>query len=769
MTIRALKSALLYGCALIAANDVTAQEALPRTEPAPAAITEPSRDKTAPSWPQNAKARAGAPNIVLVLLDDAGFGATSTFGGAAQTPSLDRLAREGLRYNAFHVSALCSPTRASLLSGRTDHQVGFGSVADAAAGYPGYNAHWPRSAVSIARVLRDNGYSTAAFGKWHNTPYDEISPVGPFDRWPTGLGFEYFYGFLAGYDSQWAPRLYRNTLPVDRARTAGDHLTADLVDDAVGWLRKHEAVAPDKPFFLYFAPGATHWPHHVAKEWIAKYRGRFDQGWDRLREETFARQKAQGVIPANAELTPRPAELPAWNSLKPEERALFARQMEVYAAFMEHTDREIGRLLDTLTADGVADNTAIFYIAGDNGGSGEGGLEGRDLLRGDGSAPSAAERLGQADRQGEEIFDNHYSAAWAWATNTPFQWTKQVASHLGGARDPLIVSWPARIKDKGGLRAQFQHITDIAPTIYELAGVQFPDTVDGVRQLPLEGKSFAASFLDPAAPSTHERQVFETSGNRAIYKDGWWAGARHVPPWGGVRAEQAPIGQHPWELYDLRNDFSQAHDLASSRPEKLAELTALFDSEAKRTQIYPLAPKRERLASPADGRQSFVYRPGADHIPSRIGPKVSGRAHRITADITIPEQGAEGVIFADGGDYGGFALYVRDGRLTYAAKAFGNVAGKIAAPDPLPKGAVRIVFDFEPAQPQTPPGPRGPFPGRGRLYVNGSAVADGPLENLVTSYNETLDVGKDTGAPVGPYAAPFAFTGAIDAVRLDLQ
>jgi arylsulfatase len=725
-----------------------------------------------PTWPKDPQAPAGAPNIVLVLLDDAGFGATATFGGAAATPELDRLARSGLRYNAFHVSALCSPTRAALLSGRTDHQIGFGSVADAAAPYPGYNARWPRDSASIARVLRDNGYSTAAFGKWHNTPYAEISPAGPFDRWPTGLGFEYFYGFLAGYDSQWTPRLYRGTAPADPTKSAGQgyHLTTDLVDDAIHWLRRHEAVAPQKPFFLYLAPGATHWPHHVPKEFIAKYSGKFDQGWDRLREETFARQKALGVIPADAELTPRPAELPAWDSLTPEQRALYTRQMEVYSAFLEHTDREVGRLLDTLREDGIADNTLILYIAGDNGGSGEGGLEGRDLINADGSVPSARERLKQADRFGEERFDNHYSAAWAWASSTPFQWVKQTASHLGGSRDPLIVSWPARIADKGGLRTQFQHITDIAPTIYEAAGVKPPETVDGARQIPLEGASFVKSFFDSSTPSSHRRQVFETSGNRAIYEEGWWAGARHVPPWGPQRADLTPLGQHPWELYDLTRDFSQAHDLAAERPEKLAELVALFETEAKRTQIYPILPERKPLPSPADGRDVFIYRPGADDIPSRIGPKFSGRAHSIVADLVVPKGGADGVLFADGGDYGGFALYVKDGLLQYDANSFGEITGHVASKTRLPSGALRVSFEFTPVPGEKPKGPRGPFAGTGKLFVGDALAGEGRIENLVLSYNETLDLGRDDGSPVSPaYASPFPYRGEIKSARVELR
>ncbi|QGM46415.1 arylsulfatase [Methylocystis heyeri] len=766
---------LFVSAALVLSSRVQAEETLPKPEPATAAILDPSRDATPAAWPTAVKANEGAPNVVLVLLDDAGFGAASTFGGPAKTPELDRLAARGLKYNAFHVSALCSPTRAALLSGRTDHQIGFGSVADGATGYPGYNAHWPKSAASLARVLRDNGYSTAAFGKWHNTPYDEISPVGPFDRWPTGLGFEYFYGFLAGYDSQFAPRLYRNTTPVDQTRTEKDgyHLTTDLVEDAVKWLHAHEAVAPQKPFFLYFAPGATHWPHQVQKDWIRKYRGKFDQGWDKLREETFARQKALGVIPANAALTPRPAELPAWDSLNDDQKKLFARQMEVYAAFMEQTDFEIGRLLKSIEKDGFADNTLVLYIAGDNGGSGEGGVDGRDVINADGTVPPAAARLQRADEFGEEIFDNHYAAAWAWASSTPFQWTKQVASHLGGTRDPLIVSWPAKIKTHGELRTQFQHVTDIAPTIYELAGITPPDKVDGFAQTPLEGKSFAASFFDAAAPSSHKQQVFETSGNRAIYQGGWWAGARHAAPWSARRGELA-IGQNPWELYNLDQDFSQARDLAKDRPDKLRELTALFDSEARRTQIYPLLPARKEPPSPADGRTVFDYRPGADHIPQRIGPKFNRRAHSIVADVTLPEA-PEGVIFADGGDYGGFSLYVKDGKLVYLATAWGNVTGKIVSREKLSRGAARIGVEFIPDATNPPPvltsfEPRVVYAGKVVLSVDGAEAAQGRIENLQFSYNETLDVGLDSGAPVSPdYASPFPFNGQIDKVRVELR
>ncbi|MDR3437394.1 arylsulfatase [Telmatospirillum sp.] len=758
---------LTLGTALAAAGS----EVAPGQEPPFKGRIDADRAKSIAYWPKPAEANPGAPNILVVLLDDAGFGASSTFGGPAQTPELDRLAAGGLRYNAFHVNAVCSPTRASLLTGRTDHQVGFGQVVEASTGFPGYNSIWPKSTASVAKILKENGYSTAAFGKWHNTPIGETGPTGPFDRWPTGLGFEYFYGFMAGWDNQWEPRLYRGTTPVEPPAKPeqGYHLTIDLVDDAIRWLRQHDAVAPQKPFFMYFATGATHSPHQVPKEWIAKYKGKFDQGWDRLREETFARQKALGVIPTNAELTPRPDELPAWESLSADERALLARQMEVYAAFLEQTDHEVGRLLHALQEEGKVDDTLVFYIAGDNGGTPEGGLEGHDVLTPDGKNASVSERLQQIEYLGSDLYDNVYAAGWAWASSTPFQWMKQVASHLGGTRDPLIVSWPRHIPDEGGLRGQFQHVTDIAPTIYEVAGIQFPDAVDGVKQLPLEGKSFAASFAHSDAPSTHHVQVFESMGNRGIYKDGWWAGARHLVPWEfWAKSNTAEIGQHPWELYNLAEDYSQAHDLAAQNPGKLKEMVTLFDKEAKRTNIYPLVPKREAQPLPADGRTSFVYRTGVERIPSQIGPKLNGRSHTVTADVVMPVDTASGVIIADGGHSGGFTLYIKDGRVTYETNARGNSTGKVTAPEPLSVGTHHIVVDVIATSPAKP-GNR-LFPGKVSLSVDGAAPSEGEIANLVLAYNGNLDIGKNLGTPVSTaYASPFPFTGTIETVTIDLK
>ncbi|MGA3078881.1 MAG: arylsulfatase [Bryobacteraceae bacterium] len=770
----------------IPAAAIRAADILPKPDPAFKGKIDPSRDKSSPDWPTRTSARKGAPNVVLILLDDVGFGATATFGGPVPTPYLDQLASSGLRYNRFHVNSLCSPTRAALLSGRNDHEIGFGTVVEGASGYPGYNSIWPKSAVSIAEVLKQNGYSTAAFGKWHNTPVWETNPAGPFDHWPTSLGFEYYYGFMGGADSQWHPRLYRNTTAVEPPATPaqGYHLTTDLVNDASRWLQQHDAVSPQKPFFLYFATGATHTPHHVAKEWIEKFAGKFDQGWDSLRQQTFARQREFGIIPANAELTPRPKELPAWDSLNANQKKLLAHEMEVYAAFLAQTDYEVGRLLANIKAEGHTEDTIVFYIAGDNGASAEGGPEGIDAYTVDGKKQTTEERLQHIDDLGGELFINHYAASWAWATNTPFQWSKQVASHLGGTRDPLIVSWPGHIKDAGGLRTQFHHVTDIAPTLYELAGVELPDVVNGVKQLPLEGVSMVYSFDHPDQPSAHKIQYFEMLGNRGIYKDGWWAGSRHLLPWQSSQLanwEQHSPEQNPWELYNLNEDYSQAHDLAAQNPEKLKELQQLFDSEARRNNVYPLVPHRALPPAPGGGQTSFVYHAGVQRIPTSSAPRVVGHAHRITADLDVPAGGAEGVILAQGGRYGGYTLYVKDGRVTYEVNAFGNRSGIIVSSKPLEAGKAHIVVDFVPdeSKPSKEPVPGGvgqgaqvrPVgPGFAHLSINGEPAGETPIAIFGGYYYETFDIGSDLGTPVSSsYASPFPFNGKIDAVRVDIR
>lgn len=731
-----------------------------------------------PDWPASTKAPAGAPNIVLVLLDDVGYGSSSTFGGPVQTPGIEQLARQGLKYNSFHVNSLCSPTRASLLSGRNSHQLGFGTVIENATGYPGYTSIWPKNAASVAEVLRQNGYSTAAWGKWHNTPAWELTDAGPFDHWPTSLGFEYWYGFQSGWDNQWLPRLYRNTVAVEppKSPAQGYNLTADLANDAIHWLHQHDAVYGDtKPFFLYFATGAIHTPHHVPTQWIARYKGKFDQGWDRLREETFARQKKLGVIPANAELTARPAELPAWDSLTPDQKKLYSHEAEVAAGFLAQADYEVNRILAAIKEEGRADNTLVFYIVGDNGASGEGGLEGLDLRTSTGEGDSIAHRLPHLDQLGSAEYLNHYSAAWAWALDAPFQWTKQVASHLGGTTDPLIVSWPAKIKDKGGLRTQFQHVNDIAPTIYDVAGITFPDTVNGVKQLPLEGKSLAYTFDHPDEPTHHTLQYFELGGNRGIYQDGWWAGIRYLLPWQAQLPEKPndDVNFRKWELYNLNADFSQAHDLAASNPAKLTELQTLFDSEARRNQVYPLAPLRGPQPSPADGRRHFIYRDGVRRLTLHEVPDVAARSHTLQADVEVHGAADHGVIIAEGGHWGGYTLYVKDGHIVYEVNANGVTQGRIVSRQPLVAGHNHIELDLAAdntsADPNSYPN-RAERGGTGRLSVNGKAAGEAHFANFGGFTNETLDVGQDLGSPVSPeYTTPFNFTGHVDQVVIDLK
>lgn len=737
-----------------------------------------TRDASKPDWPTHVTAHSGAPNVVLILLDDVGFGATSVFGGPVDAPELQKLADGGLRYNRFHVNAMCSPTRAALLSGRNSHEMTFGNIAELAAGYPGYNSLWPKESASVAEVLKENGYSTAAFGKWHNTPMWEVNAAGPFDRWPTGLGFEYFYGFLSAQTSQWEPTLYRNTLPADplAAPRPGYHLTTDLVNDAVSWVHRHDALAPDKPFFLYFATGATHVPHHVPAEWIAKYKGKFDEGWDVLRARSFAQQKKLGVIPANAQLTPRPKEIPAWDSLSADQKKLLARQMEVYAGFLAHTDHEVGRLLAGIRADGHNGDTIVFYIPGDNGASAEGGFEGRDAAGVDGKAPSVSDRLERIDDLGGEMFLNHYATAWAWALNSPFQWAKEVASHLGGTRDPLIVSWPGHITQTGSVRTQFTHVNDIAPTIYELASITPPAEVDGIKQTPIEGVSLAYTFNHPDEASRHKVQYFEMLGSRGIYKDGWWAGSFNHLPW---PTDRSPFNSSPetkpWELYHLDEDYSQANNVAAQYPDKLKELEDLFDAEAQRNHVYPLEPLRnDGLPLVTNGKTTFVYRSGQQPIPPVSAPRLSQRAHVITAELDIPVGGATGAIVAQGGRYGGFTLYVKGGSLIYESNINGHRVGQVVSSEPLPAGKVTVAEEFTPdtpapEQPAISFAPARLLGGVVTLSIDGKPVGSGHIPGIGNN-TDTFDIGYDRGSPVSSsYSSPFAFTGEVESVRVDLK
>ena len=653
---------------------------LPRADPPFAGAAKRTLEGSKPVFPRPVDAPKGAPNVLLVLVDDAGFGNPSTFGGPCQTPTLSRLASAGLRYNRFHVTALCSPTRAALLSGRNHHAVGFGSIAEFAGGWPGYNATWPKSAASIARILQGNGYSTAAFGKWHLTPDDQQGAAGPFDRWPCGLGFDHFYGFLGGATGQYDPVLAENNSIIGVPEGKDYYLPDDLTERTIRWIHDQKAQSPDKPFFIYYATGATHSPHHVPKAWADKYKGKFDQGWDKLREETFARQKELGVIPANAKLTPREPAFPAWDSLTPEEKAFYARQMEVYAGFQENTDYQVGRVVQAIEAMGQADNTLILYIWGDNGSSMEGTETGTfnelTTITGIPIAPQQQLKLidayGGMDAWGGPLMQPHFSCAWAWAGNAPFQWGKQVASHFGGTRNPMVVSWPARIKDKGGLRSQFSHVIDVAPTILEVAGITPPDRVDGIPQMPMHGTSFAYTFDDAAAKERHTQQYFEILGNRAMYKDGWIACARlDRIPWkldpATLKRFAPGSGWDPdkdrWELYNIEEDFSQSKDLAAEHPEKLRELKELFWSEAEKYHVTPLLGGMAPffgLGPAGEARTRFTYYPGTGNIGAGMIPPVYNRSFTITADLDVPPGGAEGVIVAESDVMGGFALYVQD-------------------------------------------------------------------------------------------------------------
>jgi len=766
--------ALIEFGALAPAPDTHAEDVLSSADPPFKGKISLSAKNSIPDWPKPVKAPDGAPNILLIMLDDVGFADTSTFGGVTQTPALDKLAAEGLRYNRFHTVGLCTPTRAALLSGRNHHRMGFGTVGEA--GYPGYNGMWRKDTASVAEVLRRNGYSTAAFGKWHNTPFHEISPVGPFDRWPTSLGFEYYYGNMLGVSSQWEPVLWRNTQEVPQPKTAeeGYHYTTDIADDAIHWLHTQRSLAPEKPYFIYFATGAAHDPHHVSKTWIEKYNGRFDQGWDKLREDIFARQKELRVIPAETTLTPRPKELPLWSNLSPDEKRLAARQMEVYAAFLSHTDYEIGRLIDAVRAALGRESTLILYIVGDNGASAESAQ---------GIQPSPSNREKLIEELGGPKYMNRYAAGWAIAGNAPFQWAKGIASHFGATRNPLVVSWPARIKDRGGLRTQFTHVNDVAATVYEATGIQMPDMLDGVKQLPMDGTSFAYSFDDKSAPSRHASQYFEIWGNRAMYKDGWIATARHGYAWEVKRGENfdswASFEDDAWELYNIDKDFSEARNLADKHPDKLQELKSLFEEEARRNNVYPLISNNiYGYMNPRAKRTSVTYYPGLASVPAFNGPRLSDspsflgttQDFSIEARVEIPKKGAEGIIVSDGSRFGGFVLYVKDDRLIYE---YNSGAGhvKIVSQAPLPRGQTDLSFEFvrEQGKAQKAETAANVNAGAGRLYVNGQLAGEGKVVPAWPFFG-SFGVGQAFGTAVSTaFQPPFKFTGSLINVQIKLK
>lgn len=749
------------------------QTILPQPESPFRGKIERTAKNSTPDFPKGVEAPKGAPNILLILTDDVGFGASSTFGGPIETPNFQRLADSGLRYNTFHTTALCSPTRAALISGRNHHSVASGVITEMATGYPGYNSLISKSAGCVGEVLRENGYNTSWFGKMHNVPDWMSSQAGPFDLWPSGLGFEYFYGFIGGDSDQWHPALYENTKPIEPYLGNKNYiLDRDLADKAIGWMNMQHALAPTKPWFLYYATGTAHAPHHAPKEWIAKYKGQFDKGWDKVREETLARQIKLGIVPADNKLTKRPEEIPAWDSLSPDQKRLYAHMMEVYAGALSHADSQIGRVLDAVQESGQRDNTLVFFIMGDNGASAEGTMQGTTnevATAANGVKESIPYLLSMMDKLGGPLTYNHYPVGWAHAMDSPMQWTKQVASHLGGTRNGMVISWPARINDKGSVRSQFAHVIDIVPTIYEAAGIEAPTVMNGVQQKPLDGVSLLYSFDKANAPTRHTTQYFELVGNRAIYKDGWMASTTPLRvPWVTAGSEPNP-DDFKWELYNLSKDFSQTNNLAEKNPNKLKELQDAFDVEAKKYNVYPLDSSFAERADPAirpsltRGRSEFTYFPGMIRIPEGSAPNFKNKSWAIAAEVTIPDNGANGVLATIGGRFGGWGLMLRNSKpeFHYALSNQPEHKFRIVSDQPVPAGnhVVRVAFKYD-----------GGGIGKGAtavLFVDGKEVGQGRIPQTVPirfSLDETFDIAEDTGTPVvEDYVdqMPCRFTGTL--------
>jgi arylsulfatase A-like enzyme len=734
-------------------------------------------DSDQAQFPQPVRAPRGAPNVVLILLDDAGFGQFGTFGGSIPSPTMDRLAAEGLRFNRFHTTALCSPTRAALITGRNHHSAAFAGITELATGYDGYTCILPRSCGTVGEVLRQNGYMTAWIGKNHNTPTWETSSAGPFDRWANGLGFDYFYGFNAGDMNHWNPVLYENRNLVPTPADPNYHLTEDIADKAIAWTRKAKSIAPDKPFFLYVAPGATHSPHHAPKEWIEKFKGKFDGGWDQYREQTFARQKKLGVVPQDANLTKRSEGLPAWDTLNADQKRLYSRMMEVFAGYAAHVDHHMGRIIDAVRQMPGAENTLFIYIAGDNGSSAEGGIEGslNENLFFNGFPEKWQDNLKAIDELGGPKHFNHFPSAWAHAMNTPFQWTKQVASHFGGTRNPMIVSWPARIKDKGSVRSQFTHTIDVVPTIYEACGITAPRELNGIQQKPIEGTSFVYTFDDAREKGRRTTQYFELAVNRGLYHDGWMASSRSFVPWQPTREGFDP-DKAKWELYNIEQDFTQANDLAGENPEKLRQMQDLWWVEASKYNVLPLDWRgTQRMNSEAMGRPSlggntktFDYYPGQIGLPNDASPRILNKSWTITALVELPEK-ADGMIITQGGLVGGYGLYIKENMPTFVYNYLALDRVAFTAREPLPKGKVKLVVDFK------YDGKPGEF-GKGgtiTMTADGKPIAAGRLGKTIPiqiSLGEGLDIGEDVGSAVDfTYKLPFPFSGKIEKVRVELK
>ncbi|HTO76698.1 MAG TPA: arylsulfatase [Thermoanaerobaculia bacterium] len=750
---------------------------LPIPEPQPPTITELSaRDAKAPARFE-VRAPAGAPNVVIVLLDDIGFGQSSAFGGPIRMATLDKLASEGLRYNNFHTTSLCSPTRVALLTGRNHHVNNAGAIMELATGFPGNTGIRPQSVAPLAEMLRLNGYSTAAFGKYHETPPWEVSVSGPFDRWPTHSGFDKFYGFIGGETNQWAPAIYDGTIRVEHAQAPDYHFTVDMTDQALAWMQAQHSLTPDKPFFVYFATGALHAPHHVPKEYIDRYKGQFDRGWDALRQETFARQKKMGVIPSSADLTVRPKEIPSWDSQTAAQKKIEARQMETFAGFGEHTDEQVGRLVQALQDMGVMDNTLFIYIVGDNGASAEGGPEGayNEMMALNGIINTAEINMPHLDDWGGPKTFPHYAIGWAWAGDTPFQWTKQIASHYGGTTNGIVIRWPARIRKGGAVRSQFTHVNDIAPTVLEAANLPFPRSVNGTVQKPFDGTSMLYTFDNPAAPEMHTTQYFEMFGNRGIYHDGWIAAARHSIPW--LIVPLPPLTADTWELYHTAEDFSEAHDVAAKNPAKLKEMQDLFLTVAVQNHVLPIDDRRSerfdaKIAGRPDllnGRTTMTVYPGMTGIGENAFINVKNTAFAITASVELSNDRTNGVIIAQAGAFGGWALYMKDGIVHHEYNYFGVERTNIAGSTAVPAGKHEIRYEF------VPDGPKPGAGGTGTLFVDRQKVAQGHVpktQPYMFSADEGTDVGMDGETAVSNDYKPGGdsrFTGKIVKVTIELK
>lgn len=727
-------------------------------------------------FPKEIAAPEGAPNVLLIITDDVGFGASSTFGGPIPTPTMDRIANAGLRFNNFHTTALCSPTRAALLTGRNHHSAATGVIMEAGVGFPGYNTLVPQSKRGLGDILKLNGYNTAWFGKNHNVPDWQSSQAGPFSLWPTGLGFEYFYGFVGGDTNQWAPALVENTRPIEPPHDDPSYnFDEDMANKAIAWIRMQHAVAPKKPFFAYYAPGTAHAPHHAPKKWIEKFKGKFDQGWDKQREMTLAKQKEMGIVPPGTQLTKRSEGIAAWNSLNSDEKRLYSHMMEVYAGALAHCDHEMGRIVDAIDQMGELDNTLVIYIQGDNGASAEGSAQGllNEMTFFNNLKEPFDEVLRRMDELGGPMTFNHYPIGWAHAMDTPFQWTKQVASHFGGTKNGMVIAWPARIKAHGEIRTQFSHVIDIMPTILESVGIPAPFSVYGIQQAPVEGVSMVYTFDDANSPSRHDTQYFEMFANRALYHDGWVAATTPVaPPWASVVSYVDPIDGFKWELYNVAEDYSEANDLAAKNPEKLKELQRLFYIEAVKYNVLPLDnTKVERLdvnnrPSNIRGLTEFTYYDGMTRIPEGSAPDFKNKSFGIRAEVEIPKGGAEGLLMTQGGRFAGLGLYLLDGKPVFHYNLAGVERYTVAGKDKVPPGHHVITLDFNYDGGGAGKG------GQATLSVDGEKVASEHLPQTIAyrmSLDETLDIGEDTGTPVSEdYKVPFKFTGDLQKVTINI-